>query len=65
MHVLVPGAWSVAQGHDLVEEIESRIRDQLPDTTVSTHLKPVEDPRSWEHQPSGGHPIAGDLRTDA
>ncbi|MGB8020075.1 MAG: cation transporter dimerization domain-containing protein [Candidatus Nanopelagicales bacterium] len=51
MHVLVPGAWSVAQDHDLVEKIELRIRDALPDTTVSTHVEPIEDPRSWEDQP--------------
>ena len=26
MHVLVPGAWSVQRGHDVVEEIEERVR---------------------------------------
>lgn len=48
LHVLVPGEWSIQQGHDLVESIEREIRDALP-TTVSTftHLEPVEDPTSW------------------
>lgn len=54
MHVLVPGAWSVAQGHDLVETVERDICEVLPDTVVATHLEPIEDPRSWEDQPAGG-----------
>ena len=48
MHVLVPGTWTVAEGHDLLEEVESRIRDSLPGTHVHTHLEPSEDPRSYE-----------------
>jgi cation diffusion facilitator family transporter len=47
MHVLVPGAWSVQQGHDLCEEIESSLCRCMPQTTVFTHLEPVEDPASW------------------
>jgi cation diffusion facilitator family transporter len=47
MHVLVPGAWTVQQAHDLVEQIEGRIREQLPNPTITTHLEPLEDPRSW------------------
>jgi cation diffusion facilitator family transporter len=54
MHVLVPGAWSVEQGHDLLETVEAEIREALPNTIVSTHLEPIEDPRSWEDQPPGG-----------
>jgi len=45
--VLVPGAWTVQQGHDLVERIEAEIRLAIPDTNVFTHLEPVEDPVSW------------------
>jgi cation diffusion facilitator family transporter len=48
MHVLVPGAWSVQQGHDLCEKIEASVRDALPQTTVFTHLEPREDPVSWD-----------------
>ena len=54
MHVLVPGSWSVTQGHDLVEAVEGEIREALPDTFVATHLEPIEDPRAWEDQPPGG-----------
>ncbi len=45
--VLVPGAWTVQQGHDLVERIEAEIRQSVADSTVFTHLEPVEDPASW------------------
>lgn len=47
MHLLVPGAWSVQRGHDLAEDIEAAIRDRLPNTTITVHLEPLEDPRSW------------------
>lgn len=46
-HVLVPGEWSVKQGHDLCEEIELAISSALPATHVTTHLEPLEDPLSW------------------
>lgn len=50
MHVLVPGAWTVHQGHELLERIESSIREALPNIHVSTHLESLEDPASWEDQ---------------
>ncbi|OKH52909.1 cation-efflux pump [Calothrix sp. HK-06] len=46
-HVLVPGAWTVLQGHDLCEAIELAIIQALPGTNVTTHLEPKEDPASW------------------
>ena len=48
MHVLVPGAWSVQRGHELLEEIEAEVRAAVPSVTVTTHLEPLEDPCSWE-----------------
>jgi cation diffusion facilitator family transporter len=48
LHVLVPGAWSVQRGHDLLEALESDLRRSLPAATVFTHLEPVEDPLAWE-----------------
>lgn len=48
MHVLVPGHWTVQQGHELLEQIEEDIRKAMPGTTVFTHLEPIEDPASWE-----------------
>lgn len=46
VHVLVPGAWSVQRGHDLLEEIEADIRRAVPHASVLTHLEPLEDPVS-------------------
>jgi cation diffusion facilitator family transporter len=47
MHVLVPGAWTVARGHRLLEELEESIRAALPGVSVFTHLEPLEDPASF------------------
>jgi cation diffusion facilitator family transporter len=47
-HVLVPDAWTVRRGHDLLERIESEIRQLLPHITVFTHLEPLHDPASWQ-----------------
>jgi cation diffusion facilitator family transporter len=47
VHVLVPGAWTVQRGHDVVEQIEGDLRSRLPNLSVVTHLEPVEDPVSW------------------
>lgn len=46
VHILVPGAWSVQRGHDLLEEIETRLRARLPHVATLTHLEPLEDPAS-------------------
>ncbi len=47
LHVLVPGEWSVHQGHQLLESIEAGIRNAIPEVTVFTHLESLEDPASW------------------
>lgn len=47
-HLLVPGAWSVEKGHNLMEDIEGEIRASLPYATVIAHLEPVEDPSSYQ-----------------
>ena len=48
VHVLVPGDWTVHQGHQLLERIESDIRQALSDVTVFTHLESLDDPASWD-----------------
>ena len=50
LHVLVPGQWSVQQGHDWTERIEVEIGKALPRTHVTTHLEPMEDPLSMNDQ---------------
>jgi divalent metal cation (Fe/Co/Zn/Cd) transporter len=47
LHVLVPGVWTVRQGHALLEKIEHALRHAIPNATVFTHLEPVEDPTSF------------------
>jgi cation diffusion facilitator family transporter len=46
-HVLVPGDWSVQRGHDLLEQIEEDVRAAVPNSSVFTHLEPIEDPVSF------------------
>ncbi|MBI1351460.1 MAG: cation diffusion facilitator family transporter [Actinomycetales bacterium] len=53
LHVLVPGAWTVAQGHDVLELVEDRLRSAIPDLLVHTHLEPIDDPRSYEEDTAG------------
>jgi cation diffusion facilitator family transporter len=50
LHVLVPGEWSVQQGHDLLERIEEDLRRTVPDSTIFTHLEPLEDPASFRDE---------------
>ncbi len=50
LHVLVPGGWTVQQGHDLCEQLEQEIATTLTRTHVLTHLEPIEDPSSWDDQ---------------
>lgn len=50
LHVLVPGDWTVKQGHDWAERIEVDIRHVLPQSHVTTHLEPIEDPVSMIDQ---------------
>jgi cation diffusion facilitator family transporter len=50
LHVLVPGAWTVQQGHDWSERIEADILQALPYAHLTTHLEPLEDPLSLADQ---------------
>lgn len=49
-HVLVPGNWTVLKGHTTCETIELALHDAFPETTVFTHLEPLEDPTSFIDQ---------------
>lgn len=48
VHVLVPGDWTVTQGHALIGDLEDVVHATLPDSTVFTHLEPLDDPSSWD-----------------
>ena len=62
VHVQVPGAWSVQQGHTLLEAIELDLRRALAPVSVFTHLEPAEDPISWED--IGLHRGAGEVEVE-
>jgi cation diffusion facilitator family transporter len=47
LHVLVPAAWSVAQGHNLAHQVERDILEVLPGVAVLTHVEPLGDPESY------------------
>jgi divalent metal cation (Fe/Co/Zn/Cd) transporter len=48
MHVLVPGAWTVRRGHELLEQIEADIVRSLPGTIVFTHLEALSGSASGD-----------------
>lgn len=48
VHVLVPGAWTVQRGHELLEQIEGELRATLPNVSMLTHLESLDDPASWK-----------------
>lgn len=48
MHVMVPGVWSIQEGHTIAEQIEREIRAKLPQISAITHVEPLEDKASWQ-----------------
>lgn len=46
VHLLVPGAWSVQQAHDLSEALEAGVAQAIPRCTLFTHVEPEDDPRA-------------------
>jgi cation diffusion facilitator family transporter len=54
VHILVPGSWTVQHGHKLLDQIEQDVRAALPNTTIFTHLEPIEDPASFADQALDG-----------
>jgi cation diffusion facilitator family transporter len=47
-HILVPGGWTVREGHEMAERVAGAVRERLPYATVFTHLEPEGDPSSFE-----------------
>ena len=46
-HVLVPGNWTVQQGHDLTEDVIDALVEVVPEVRVAAHTEPIEDPKSY------------------
>ena len=40
--ILVPRHWTVGQGHDVLDEIESRLASIVPNANIVTHLEPKD-----------------------
>lgn len=57
VHVLVPGGWTVQQGHDLSEEIEREIARAIGGAVIVTHLEPLDDAASFAHDTLDGEPL--------
>lgn len=53
VHVLVPGDWTVQQGHQLLENFETEIGRVIANVHIITHLEPVEDPTAWKDRDLG------------
>lgn len=47
MHVLVPNEWTVEHGHALLNQIETELKNRLPNSNIFTHLEPLHDPSSY------------------
>ena len=54
IHILVPGAWTVHQGHQFVDRVEAALRAELPSLSVLTHLESLDDPASWADEKLDG-----------
>lgn len=49
-HALIPGQWTVQEAHDWVERIESDLRAAIPNSHITSHLEPIDDPCSMDDQ---------------
>ena len=63
-HVLVPGAWTIQHGHDLVERVNADVKEALEGVHVTTHLEPREDERAYEGYAFDGMPTQADIPSD-
>jgi cation diffusion facilitator family transporter len=47
-HLLVPGALTVRQAHELAGRVEDAVKAALPGSEVTVHIEPIEERASWE-----------------
>lgn len=47
LHLLTPGEWSVRQAHDISEQVETKLKQRFREAEVTTHIEPIDDPRSY------------------
>ncbi|PKO12871.1 MAG: cation-efflux pump [Chloroflexi bacterium HGW-Chloroflexi-10] len=53
MHVLVPGKWTVDQGHKFVTQVENEISKTIENSVIFTHLESLTDPASFDEDAFG------------
>ncbi len=46
-HLLVPGAWTVQQAHDVAERVESHVKEAMPDLEMTLHIEPIDAAASY------------------
>jgi len=56
-HLLVPSAWTVQQGYNLICELEFEIEVALRGAIVDIILQPIDDPRAHADQHQGAQPL--------
>ena len=61
-HMLVPGAMTVHDAHDLAETVEAALRAAVPRVAVTIHIEPIEERASWEDNALRGIEPPGVIR---
>jgi divalent metal cation (Fe/Co/Zn/Cd) transporter len=41
-HLVVPGAMSVAEAHQICDRIEAKLRERVEESTITIHVEPEE-----------------------
>lgn len=59
LDMLVPGSWTVREGHEAAEDLIEELSAAVPGLRVLVHVEPLEDPRSYEDIPEGFVPLGG------
>lgn len=48
VHMLLPGSWTIQNGHDMAEQLEQKMRVAVPGLSFITHIEPKEDEKSFK-----------------
>ena len=46
VHLLVPGDWTIREGHLLAEQVETQVLETIKNANIVTHIEPIDDPLS-------------------
>jgi cation diffusion facilitator family transporter len=55
-HILLEDELSLVDAHDLTEELEDRMREQLPNAEITLHMEPYRRERQHQYERHGGPP---------